>query len=95
MAKENKQEEVKEEPKQEEPKPTEQITDEDAAIVERIEQAADRMELASLRAQEVLLDKKEADAKEALKGETEAGIKEEPKEETPKEYKDRVLKGEI
>ena len=90
---EEKKEEPKEEPKQEtteEPKPTGMVT------VDSANAAADRIEKANLKQEELLKRQEELLARSILGGHAEAGgSKAETKEETPQEYADKVRRGEI
>ena len=64
-------------------------------LIERANKAAERVELAIKRHEEVLGQIQEEKAKAILSGRSEAGSQPVKKEETPKEYKDRVMKGNL
>ena len=88
-----------EEEKQEE---GEQITEESgdgdkperSDLIEKANEAAERLEVATKKQEAILNDQKEFAVKSALSGKAEAGIAPTPKpEETDKEYAARVMRG--
>jgi len=98
--------EKKEEPdeKKEAEKPEEKPAAEDTGegdkyettpVIERAREEREKLEAANKKKEELLDREEQIMAKKALGGQTEAGQVEEKKEETPKEYKDRVMRGEI
>lgn len=63
--------------------------------IDELNAATERLEKANAE-KKVLLDREDDNiARRTLDGETEAGGTTEKKEETPKEYKDRILRGEV
>lgn len=65
-------------------------------IIERARQEREAMDASTKAAREENDRTERIMAKKALGGETTAGqVPEKPKEETPKEYKDRVMGGEL
>lgn len=61
-------------------------------LVEGANVAAERLETANKKQEELLDRQEELMAKQALGGRTEAGQQQEEKEETPKEYNNRIDK---
>ena len=64
-------------------------------VIAEANQAAERIEAANIKAEEILGEQKELHSKAILSGRAEAGTtEEEKKEETAQEYAVRVLRGE-
>jgi len=90
----------KEETKEEKSKTTEEDTGKGdkpqmPALIEQANTAAERLELANKKREEILQRQEELMAHQRLGGYSEAGMHEQKKEETAEEYSDRVLKGEV
>lgn len=67
-----------------------------ATLIDEANAAAKRLEEANERKSELLKQEEELNAKRILGGGSEAGGEpEKPKEETPKEYADKVMRGEV
>jgi len=64
------------------------------SILDRVVKENERMEQNIKRQEEIIRKQEEISAKQILEGRTEAGTTPVVKEETPKEYKDRVMRGE-
>ena len=62
--------------------------------LDRADQIAERQARENDRREAILKREENLAARKAIGGETEAGKPEKKKEETPKEYKDRVMRGE-
>ena len=90
MVDEKQNEETKEEPKAEEGKPEEKNS------TEKLSELVERAEKANEETKSLLARQEELVARKMLGGETDAGEKEVEKvEETPKEYKDKIMRGEL
>ena len=85
-------EEKKEEKVEEIPEPSAATSTD---LVERAEAAAKRIEDAIEKNEAILRKNQEIEAKRILGGKSEAAPEPEKKEESPKEYADRVMRGEI
>lgn len=66
-----------------------------SSVIEQANEAADRLERANQKREELLKKEEALLAKRVLGGKSEGKEEEKPKEETPQEYKDKVLRGEI
>lgn len=67
-----------------------------SSLIDDANLTAERLEAANAERKALLNREEELIAKRRLGGIAEAGIEaEKPKEETPKEYKDKVMRGEI
>ena len=65
-------------------------------LIEDAHNAADRLEDANARMEELIKRQEFLATEEALGGKSEGGISEEkPKEETPEEYAKRIMRGEV
>ena len=67
-----------------------------ASLVDGAYAAAERIEAANKKQEELIQRQEELIAKQMLAGRTEAGqVKEKPKEETPEEYAEKIRRGEV
>jgi len=101
MADEQTQENKQQEVKKEEPTPTTRDANEGsepqtANLIERANSAAERLEKANEKQEQLIKQARELQAYERLGGTTQGRPQEtEPKEETPQEYAKRVMTGEL
>jgi len=74
--------------------PAPQKSEDTTSLIERATKAADRIEAETKRAEVMLEQYKEVEARRILGGKSEGKAQEvPPKIETPREYKDRILRG--
>jgi len=65
-----------------------------AEVLDTFNATAERLEKANEKGEELLRGNQELEARKRLGGQSDAGQpSEKPKEETPKEYADRIMKG--
>jgi len=74
--------------------PKEQKEKSEPSLLEKSESIAKRIEEANKRAEEILSKNEQAVSRMILGGGTQAVQSPVQKEETPKEYKDRIMRGE-
>lgn len=66
-----------------------------AGLIENALKAAERLEAANAKQEELIKRQEMLSARAMLGGKTEAGFSEEKKEETPVEYKNRIMSGKL
>ena len=74
---------------------TYEVAESAQSLIDKANAAAERIEAANRKAEELLLQAQTSQIRERLEGKSAANIPQQTLEETPREYAARVLRGEI